>query len=68
MAQLQITLDADQLKDLFADDDPMRALLEHALNDVLEAQITEQVGAGRYERTGAGSGPLPADVRSVLLE
>ena len=50
MAQIQLTLNADQLQDLFAHDDPMRLLLESALNQVLEAEATEHVGAERYER------------------
>lgn len=51
MAQIQLTLDADQLQDLFHHDDPMRLLLESALNQVLEAEVTDHVGAERYERT-----------------
>ena len=47
----QITLDTDQLKDLFSEDNPMRLLLEEVLNTVLEAEMTEHLGAKRYERT-----------------
>jgi len=48
---IQVTLDADQVKDLFAGDDPMRLLLEQVLNQILEEEMTEHLGAERYERT-----------------
>ncbi len=48
---IQVTLDADQVKDLFAGDDPMRLLLEQVLNQILEQEMTEHLGAERYERT-----------------
>ena len=35
----QITLDTDQLKDLFSEDNPMRLLLEEVLNTMLEAEM-----------------------------
>lgn len=52
MAQIQLTLDTDQLQDLFQHDDPMRLLLQKALDQVLEAEVTEHIGAEPYERTG----------------
>jgi len=54
MAQYQITLDSEVLHHLFlkdAKDSGMAKLLESVLNQVLEAQVTEQIGADRYERT-----------------
>ena len=41
-SMIQVTLDADQVQDLFAGDDPLRLLLEQVLNQVLEAEMTEQ--------------------------
>jgi len=51
MAQLQVTIDTDKLKDLFAGDEGMAALAEQVLNQVLEAQMTEHLQAKPYERT-----------------
>ncbi|NLD17961.1 MAG: IS256 family transposase [Tissierellia bacterium] len=54
MAQLNITLDTDLLKNLFSLDGKEKAyakLMECILNQVLEHQAIEQTGAGLYERT-----------------
>jgi transposase-like protein len=51
MAHLQVTIDTDKLKDLFAGDAGMAALAEQVLNQVLEAQMTEHLQAKPYERT-----------------
>jgi transposase-like protein len=51
MAHLQVTIDTDKLKDLFASDEGMAALAEEILNQVLEAQMTEHLQAKPYERT-----------------
>ena len=51
MAQIQVTLDPEQLKDLFSSDDRMRLLLEDVLNQMLEQEMTDRIGAERYERT-----------------
>jgi len=51
MAQMQVTIDTDQLKDVLSHDQGMKLLLEQVLNQVLEAQMTEHVGAEPYERT-----------------
>lgn len=40
-----ITLDTDQLKDFFSEDHPMRALSEQVLNRILDAEMTEHLGA-----------------------
>ena len=53
MAQYQITLDSSTLHQLFlggSEDSGMRPMLESILNQVLQAQATEQVCAGPYER------------------
>jgi transposase-like protein len=51
MAHLQVTIDTDKLKDLFASDAGMAALAEEILNQVLDAQMTEHLQAKPYERT-----------------
>lgn len=54
MAQYQITLDAQLLQQLFlgnSKDAGVAKLLESVLNQVLQAQVTEQLGAEQYERT-----------------
>src|SRR5690606_30431653 len=54
MAQYQITVDSQLLHQLFlghAQDSGVAKLLESILNQVLQAQVTEQLGAERYERT-----------------
>ncbi len=51
MTQYQLTLDSDTLQHLFGGDGQMARLLEQLLNQVLEAQVTEQLQAAPYERT-----------------
>lgn len=54
MAQYQITLDSATLHQLFiggSGESGMKALLEVVLNQVLQAQATEQVAAQPYERS-----------------
>jgi len=51
MAQYQITLNDDSLKDLFLQDGGVAKLVEQVLNQVLQAQVTEQLKASPYERT-----------------
>lgn len=54
MAQYQITLDSEILHQLFignAKDSGVNKLLESVLNQVLKAQVTEQINAENYERT-----------------
>lgn len=51
MAQYQIALDDQLLKDLFVRDKGVAVLLEKILDQVLHAQATEQVQAQPYERT-----------------
>jgi len=54
MTQLNVTLDSEILHGLFSSngkDEAFAKLLENILNQVLNAQAAEQVGAERYERT-----------------
>lgn len=54
MAQYQITVDSNLLHQLFlgnSQDAGVNALLESVLNQVLQAQVSEQLRAERYERT-----------------
>ena len=53
MAQYQITLDSATLHQLFlggAAEAGMKPMLESILNQILQAQATDQAGAGPYER------------------
>lgn len=50
MSQYQITLDAAQLQCLFQNDG-LKPLLEQVLNQVLQAQVSEAIGAQPHERT-----------------
>ncbi|MCI0184510.1 IS256 family transposase [Sulfoacidibacillus ferrooxidans] len=56
MAQYNITLDDTVLKGLFSGDKGMSDLLEQVLNQVLQAQATEQVQAQPYERADERQG------------
>ena len=51
MAQMQVTIDTDQLKDVLSHDQGLKTLLEEVLDQVLEAEMTEHIGAEPYERT-----------------
>lgn len=54
MAQYQITVDSQLLQQLFlgnSQDTGVAKLLESVLNQILQAQVTEQIGAEHYERT-----------------
>jgi len=56
MAQYNITLDDAVLKGLFSGDKGMSELLEQVLNQVSQAQATEQVQAQPYERADERQG------------
>jgi len=54
MAQYQITVDSEILQQLFLGDSKesgVNSLLESVLNQVLKAQVTEQINAEHYQRT-----------------
>lgn len=51
MAKYEITLSSEQLSGLLTEDQGLQGLVEAVLNQVLEAQVTEQIGARPYERS-----------------
>lgn len=63
MAQYQINLNDEILHGLFQRDEAIARLIEQVLNQVLQAQVTEQLKAAPYERTeerqGYRNGTLP---------
>lgn len=56
MAPLQITVDREVVQGLFAGDDGLARLVESVVNQILSAQVAEQLGAGRYARTEVRQG------------
>lgn len=63
MAQYKVTLNGDILHGLFQGDEGIARLLEQVLNQILQAQVTEQIRALPYERSeerqGYRNGTLP---------
>ena len=51
MTQLQLTVDRELVQQLCQSEDGVARLLERVLNQVLEAQVSEQLKAEPYERT-----------------
>lgn len=51
MTQYQLTLDSETLQRLFVGDGQLGHLLESVLNQVLNAQVTEQLQVAPYERS-----------------
>lgn len=51
MTQYQLTLDTETLQRLFVGDGQVGRLLESVLNQVLKAQVSEQLDAAPYERS-----------------
>jgi putative transposase len=51
MATYEITLNSEQLSGLLTEDRGLQGLVEMVLNQVLEAQVTEHIGAQPYERS-----------------
>ena len=56
MAEYQVIIDAAFLQALFQGDDGVKVLMEKGLNQVLQAQATEQLQADPYERTADRQG------------
>jgi len=56
MDQYHVTLDAATVQRLFSGDGQLTRLLEVILNQVLDAQVQEQLQAERYERDRATAG------------
>lgn len=53
MAAYEITVNSEQLSGLLTNDKGLQGLVETVLNQVLEAQVTEQIRARPYERSAA---------------
>ena len=51
MARYELTIDDEMLHGLFQDDQGMARLVESILNQILEAQVTDQLRALPYERS-----------------
>lgn len=51
MAQYQVTIGGEILQHLFTRDDGLARLVEQVVNQILQAQATEQLKAKPYERT-----------------
>ena len=51
MAGFDITVDKDLLPGLLGEQDGLAKLVESVLNQILEAQVTESLGADRHERS-----------------
>ena len=56
MADYDIKLNTNQFVDVLSKNDAIRGLLESVLNQVLETQMTEHLGAEPYEQTGERTG------------
>ncbi|GAF73507.1 unnamed protein product [marine sediment metagenome] len=56
MAQYQVSVDSEKVKELMIRDDGLKELVQEVLNQVLEAQASEAVGAERYERSEGRQG------------
>lgn len=56
MAEYEISLSGDQVKGLLTSDEGLKGLVEAVVNQVLDAQMTEHLAAGRYERSGERKG------------
>jgi putative transposase len=51
MAAYELTLNSEQLSGLLTSDKGLQGLVETVVNQVLEAQVTEHIGAQPYERS-----------------
>ena len=51
MAQYKITIDEQDLHQLFSQDQGMARLVEKVINKILEVEVTEKLRAGPYERS-----------------
>lgn len=56
MAHYKISVDSEKVKDLMVRDDGLKELIQEVLNQILEAQATEVVGAEKYERSEGRQG------------
>ena len=56
MPQYQITVDEETVQGLFSGDGALAKLVEQVVNEILQGQVSEQLGATRYERTEQRTG------------
>lgn len=56
MAAFEITIDDEKIQELLRGDRGMASLLEPILNQILQAEMTEPLGASPEERTGDRQG------------
>ena len=56
MAQYNIGIDSEKVKGLLVHDDALKELIQEILNQILEAQASEAVGAEKYERSDSRRG------------
>jgi len=66
MTQYKVTLDSEDVQGLFSSDEGMAMLMEKVADQILDQQATEQLGAGKYERTDSRRG-YRGGYRSRLL-
>jgi transposase-like protein len=55
MAKIEITIDDEQIEAL-SERDGLAKLLQPVLNQILDAEMTEHVGAAKHERTDQRTG------------
>ena len=51
MAKVEVSIERDEIQRLIHSDQGLAELVEQVLNQLLEAEITHHLGAGRHERT-----------------
>jgi len=51
MAEVEVSIERDEIQRLIHSDHGLAELVEQVLNQLLEAEITHHLGAGRHERT-----------------
>ena len=69
MAQLNITLNQDEILQLLSDnrEDAFKKLLQDSLNSILQAESTEQLKAEKYERSDERTDSRMVPVNVSLL-
>ncbi len=51
MAEVEVTIDRDEIQRVIHSDEGLAELVEQVLNQILEAEITDHIGAERHERS-----------------
>lgn len=67
MAQFQGSIDREEIKRLVRGERGLAGLLEAVLNQLLEAEMTEHLGAGRHERSDVRRGRRNGHYRRSLV-